>query len=48
MDMHKKREMFKKKIEENTELDKSCTSVNITWDMYIYANYRLNSYKTMD
>ena len=32
MDMYKKRELrAKKKQEENTEVDKSCTSVNINW-----------------
>ena len=31
MDMYKKREIRKKKREENNEFDKSCTSVNINW-----------------
>ena len=31
MDMYKKREIRKKKREENNEVDKSCTSVNINW-----------------
>ena len=35
MDMYKKREIRKKKREENNELDKSCTSVNINWGMGI-------------
>ena len=33
--MYKKREIRKKKREENTEFDKSCTSVNINWGMGI-------------
>ena len=33
--MYKKREIRKKKREENNEFDKSCTSVNINWGMGI-------------
>ena len=44
MDMYKKREIRKKKREENTEFDKSCTSVNINWEICIYANTSLNPY----
>ena len=35
--MYKKREMRKKKREENIDTDKSCTSVNINWDVHIYV-----------
>ena len=45
MDMYKKREIRKKKREENNEFDKSCTSVNINWDRQIYVPNALNPYK---
>ena len=37
MDMYKKREIRKKKREENNEIDKSYTSVNINWYERIYV-----------
>ena len=37
MDMYKKREIRKKKRDENNEFDKSCTSVNINWYERIYV-----------
>ena len=45
MDMYKKREIRKKKREENIDFDKSCTSVNINWDSTNYVPIALNPYK---
>ena len=43
--MYKKRKMRKEKREQNPEGDNSFTSVNINWEICIYANTPLNPYK---
>ena len=45
MDMYKKRELRAKKKQEESNNDKSCTSVNINWEICIYANTPLSPYK---
>ena len=45
MDMYKKREMSKKKREENIDVDKSYISVNINWDRPIYVSIAWSLYK---
>ena len=45
MDMYKKREIRKKKREENNEFDKSCTSVNINCPILPNVKSALNPYK---